>query len=116
MLESIKCSTSGAYYLRGQWVPADVQAIALRKRLPVVRDGSYQVYERNSDALYVYARETKEQKLLVVCSFTDRPVRFCPPYPFSLDDMKLLLCNYPDAGSGASFVTRPYEARVYLYE
>ena len=35
---------------------------------------------------------------------------------FSLDDMKLLLCNYPDAGSGASFVTRPYEARVYLYE
>ena len=92
------------------------KAIALRKRLPVVRDGSYQVYERNSDALYVYARETKEQKLLVVCSFTDRPVRFCPPYPFSLDDMKLLLCNYPDAGSGASFVTRPYEARVYLYE
>ena len=81
-----------------------------------VRYGSYQVYERNSDALYVYARETKEQKLLVVCSFTDRPVRFCPPYPFSLDDMKLLLCNYPDAGSGASFVTRPYEARVYLYE
>ena len=92
------------------------KAIALRKRLPVVRDGSYQVYERNSDALYVYARETKEQKLLVVCSFTDRPVRFCPPYPFSLDDMKLLLCNYPDAGSSASFVTRPYEARVYLYE
>ena len=92
------------------------KAIALRKRLPVVRDGSYPVYERNSDALYVYARETKEQKLLVVCSFTDRPVRFCPPYPFSLDDMKLLLCNYPDAGSGASFVTRPYEARVYLYE
>ena len=31
------------------------KAIALRKRLPVVRDGSYQVYERNSDALYVYA-------------------------------------------------------------
>ena len=92
------------------------KAIALRKSLPVVRDGSYQEYYRGSDKLYVYARETKEQKLLVVCSFTDRPVRFCPPYPFSLDDMKLLLCNYPDAGSGASFVTRPYEARVYLYE
>ena len=48
------------------------KAIALRKSLPVVRDGSYQEYYRGSDKLYVYARETKEQKLLVICSFTDK--------------------------------------------
>ena len=81
-----------------------------------MRYGSYQEYEKNSNALYVYARETKEQKLLVVCSFTDKPVRFHAPYNFSLGDMKLLLCNYDGAREENSFLTRPYEARVYLYE
>ena len=92
------------------------KAIALRKSLPVVRDGSYQEYYRSSDKLYVYARETKEQKLLVICSFTDKPVRFQAPYNFSLSDMKLLLTNYDDTREENSFTTRPYEARVYLYE
>lgn len=92
------------------------QAIALRKRLNVVRDGSYQVFYPHSDRLYVYARETREQKLLVICSFTEKPVQFHAPYNFSLADMKLLLTNYDDTRQGNSFVTRPYEARVYLYE
>ena len=69
-----------------------------------------------SDKLYVYARETKEQKLLVICSFTDKPVRFQAPYNFSLGDMKLLLTNYDGTREENSFLTRPYEARVYLYE
>ena len=81
-----------------------------------MRYGSYQEYEKNSNALYVYARETKEQKLVVICSFTDKPVRFQAPYNFSLSDMKLLLTNYDDTCEENSFLTRPYEARVYLYE
>lgn len=92
------------------------KAIALRKRLPVVQNGSYQDYYKNSNELYVYARETKEQKLLVICSFTDRPVRFRAPYNFSLSDMMLLLSNYPVSDTADSFLTRPYETRVYLYE
>ena len=92
------------------------KAIALRKRLPVVQNGSYQNYYKNSNELYVYARETKEQKLLVICSFTDRPVRFRAPYNFSLSDMTLLLSNYPVSDTADSFLTRPYETRVYLYE
>ena len=92
------------------------KAIALRKSLPVVQNGSYQDYYKNSNELYVYARETKEQKLLVICSFTDRPVRFRAPYNFSLSDMTLLLSNYPVSDTADSFLTRPYETRVYLYE
>ena len=92
------------------------KAIALRKSLPVVQNGSYQDYYKSSSELYVYARETKEQKLLVICSFTDRPVRFRAPYNFSLSDMTLLLSNYPVSDSADSFLTRPYETRVYLYE
>ena len=53
---------------------------------------------------------------MVICSFTDKPVRFQAPYNFSLSDMKLLLTNYDDTREENTFVTRPYEARVYLYE
>ncbi len=93
------------------------QAIALRKSLAVVRCGSYREYFRASARLYVYARETREQRLLVICSFTEKPVRFHAPAGFSLPDMKLLLSNYPVGRvTGSSFVTQPYETRVYLYE
>ena len=35
MLESIKCSTGGAYYLRGQWVQADADAPAALAAQPL---------------------------------------------------------------------------------
>lgn len=92
------------------------KAIALRKSLPVVRFGSYRTYYRNSGKLYVYARETEQQKLLVICSFTNKPVRFRAPKSFPLAEMKLLLSNYDGVLEGNGFVTRPYETRVYLYE
>ena len=35
MLESIKCSTGGAYYVRGAWVNADADAPAVVAVLPL---------------------------------------------------------------------------------
>ena len=43
MLESIKCSTSGAYYLRGQWVPADAQAPAALAAAGVTAENRFMV-------------------------------------------------------------------------
>lgn len=90
------------------------KAIALRKRLPVVREGSYRELYRHSGKLYVYVRETAAQRLLVVCSFTEKPVRFRAPKGFRLAQMRLLLQNYDAALDGDGFTTRPYETRVYL--
>ena len=45
MLESIKCSTSGAYYLRGQWVPADAQAPAALAAAGVTAEQASQAYK-----------------------------------------------------------------------
>ena len=45
MLESIKCSTSGAYYLRGQWVPADAQAPAALAAAGVTAEQVGQAYK-----------------------------------------------------------------------
>lgn len=92
------------------------KAIALRKSLPVVRDGSYREFCRRSGKLYVYARETAAQRLLVVCSFTASPVHFHAPKGYSLAEMQLLLRNYGGETEQNGFVTKPYETRVYLQE
>lgn len=90
------------------------KAIRLRKSLSVVQDGSYREFYRHSGKLYVYTRETARECLLVVCSFTEKPVRFRAPKGCRLDAMELLLENYGGALSGNGFVTQPYETRVYL--
>ena len=45
MLGSIKCSASGAYYLRGQWVPADAQAPAALAAAGVTAEQAGQAYK-----------------------------------------------------------------------
>lgn len=90
------------------------KAIRLRKELPVVRHGSYREFYRHSGKLYVYTRETETQRLLVVCSFTEKPVRFRAPKGYRLSEMELLLQNYDAQLDGNDFVTKPYETRVYL--
>ena len=89
------------------------KAIALRKSLSCVKNGSYQEYGKLSADVYTYAREDEKQKLLVVCSYTERAVDFAAPKGFDLADASLILQNYaaPDAAR-----LQPYETRVYLWE
>ena len=88
------------------------KAIALRKALPVVKDGTYQDHFFMSGKRYVYSRHNGKQKLLVMCSFSkkDIPVKF--PAGFDREKAKLVLHSYPQAGDQL----KPYEARVYLWE
>ena len=88
------------------------KAIALRKALPVVKDGKYRDHFFMSSRRYVYSRDNGKQKLLVMCSFakTDIPVRV--PAGFDLSKAKLVLQSYPSIKDKL----QPYEARVYLWE
>ncbi len=90
-------------------------AVALRRRLPLVRDGSYTDHDPLSGSLYVYSRALGAERLLVVCSFVERPVRFRAPSGFDLARGALLLKNYDGALDGNGFVTKPYECRVYYF-
>ena len=90
-------------------------AIAIRKRLRVVRDGDYVDHKKWSGSLYVYSRSLGRERLLVVCSFVERPVRFRAPRGFDLADGELLLKNYGGGLSGNGFITKPYECRVYRF-
>ena len=89
------------------------QAVRLRKQLSCVRWGNYKEYQKHSKKLYMYSRQDPRQKLLVVCSFWNKPTRFKPPKDFYIPGARLALCNYntitPDS-------LQPYECRVYLWK
>ena len=89
------------------------KAIRLRKALPVVRDGSYKEHYRFSSRLYVYSRKTNEQKLLVICSFSDTDTRIKVPRGFDLSSARLILQSHTDVSDSN---LKPYESRVYLWE
>ena len=89
------------------------KAIKLRKELPVVRHGNYQEHFASNGKVYCYSRQMPGQKILVLCSFADKPVALPIPKGFDLNAGKLILGNYDRPCTKA---LRPYETRVYLWE
>ena len=89
------------------------KAIKLRKELPVVRHGSYREHFPANGKVYCYSRQMEGQKILVLCSFAEKPVTLSIPKGFNLNTGTLILGNYPHPCNKA---LRPYEARVYLWE
>ena len=89
------------------------KAIALRKELSCVRHGNYVEYGKHSSTVYTYSREDDSQKILVVCSFTEREVKWSAPAGFDMESAELILTNYENADKN---VLKPYETRVYKWE
>ena len=89
------------------------KVIKLRKKLSCVKDGSYKEYGKYSSSLYTYSRETTNQKILVVCSFSENEEQWKVPKEFDITSAKMILCNYENT---EDFKLKPYEARVYLWE
>ncbi len=93
------------------------ELLAFRKVQPVVLRGDYRELMEDSRELYVYERSYEGQRLLVVCSFTAKLVRFDAPEGYDLSQGKLVLKNYEqNFVIAGGFTTRPYELRVYLFE
>ncbi|MBR3806463.1 MAG: alpha-glucosidase [Clostridia bacterium] len=88
------------------------KAIALRKSLPAVRYGEYREHFHRSKKLYVYTRETDSQKLLVICSFTEKPAKIKIPGGYNIEKGQLILANYKERDEK---MLKPYETRVYLF-
>lgn len=91
-------------------------ALQFRRDNPVVIYGDYTEYLPSSKELYVYERSYQSKKLLVICSFTEKSVRFDAPDGIELSEDALVFGNY-DTNFVISngFTTRPYEMRVYLF-
>ncbi|MDR1465004.1 MAG: alpha-glucosidase [Oscillospiraceae bacterium] len=88
--------------------------LKFRRESPLALYGDYREHNKASRQLYVYSRGREGQRLLVICSFTEQPVRFAAPLGFDLLHATQLFGNYaaPETQSN-QFVTRPYECRVY---
>ncbi len=91
--------------------------LKFRKEHEVAIYGDYKEHYKNSNDLYVYERNLDGERLLVVCSFTEKCVQFKAPEGFNLADGELVLNNYRlNPVTDNSFVTRPYETRVYYFK
>lgn len=86
--------------------------IKLRKELPVVKSGKYTEYYKHSSKMQVYSREDEKQKLLVVCSYSEKSVNFKAPKGFDTNSAELIVQNYADVETNT---LKPYETRVYLW-
>lgn len=84
--------------------------IALRKQYPVIVYGNYQLLLEDSEELFVYTREYEGEKLLVVCSFTDKEMGFEIPKEFQ--GAQCLIANYENSYDSEKMVLKPYEAFV----
>ena len=87
------------------------RCLALRKSSRAILSGTYREYAPWSDKFYMYERYTQDERVLVVCSFSDRECGIRFPKGFDPRKAELVLCNYPDPKALAVF--RPYEVRVF---
>lgn len=88
------------------------RAIKLRKELSSVKNGNYKEHGKMSSSFYTYSREDDREKLLIVCSFTEKTKKWSVPSGFDLASAELLLSNY-DKLDGTTL--KPYETRVYRW-
>ena len=89
------------------------RAVKLRKSLSCVRGGEYREHFRHSGKLYMYSMTDARQKILVVCSFSDKETRFPIPRGFDLAAGQLILSNDPKKQENT---LPPYGCKVYLWE
>lgn len=90
--------------------------IRFRKENEIVLKGDYKEHYPNSKDLYVYERTYNNQRMLVICSFTEKGVAFEAPEGYDLSKGVKVLGNYESEHiCGNGFKTRPYEMRVYMF-
>ncbi len=86
--------------------------IALRKENPIMVYGKYEPLLEDSEELFVYTRTLDNEKLLIVCNFTDQDVAFTMPEEFT--GRSCLIANMENDYSKNNITVKPYEAFVLV--
>lgn len=81
----------------------------LRKENPVLTYGSFRPFDVGVDSLFLFFRESQQEKMLIVLNFSDRVANL--PNQVIPVLSKRLIGNYPEGKSLQEL--RPWEARVY---
>lgn len=85
--------------------------IQLRKTLPVITSGEYELLLEDDPHFFAYLRKTDSQQLCVICNFFESAQNL-DISAFVPAGSELLLCNYNEIADENLF--RPYEARMYI--
>ena len=93
------------------------KVLKFKKETPVAVWGDYREYFPKDKNFYVYERSYEGKRLLVICSFSKKLLRFEAPEGFDLEKGELVLSNYDNGFIIMNgFTARPYEMRVYSFE
>ncbi|MGN0321543.1 MAG: alpha-glucosidase [Oliverpabstia sp.] len=84
--------------------------IALRKKYPVVVYGKYELLLPEDEELFVYTRTCENEKLLVVCSFTEQERTIELPEEFI--GAECIISNMDNSYEQKEVTLKPYEAFV----
>ena len=84
--------------------------IALRKQYPIIVYGKYELLLPEDEKLYVYTRTLDEEKLLVVCNFSDQETAFAVPEEFA--EAECVISNMREAYKTEKIRLKPYESFV----
>jgi len=89
--------------------------LQLRKKHNVIVYGDYDVLLEDSEQIYAFTRTLGEERLVVICNFSDQSPVFELPEHIQYEGTELLISNYDSNVKEelASLVLRPYEALVY---
>ncbi|MDO5409059.1 MAG: alpha-glucosidase [Lachnospiraceae bacterium] len=87
--------------------------IRLRKEYEVIVYGKYELLLPEDKDLYVYTRELEDEKLLVICNFSENRRMFELPAEWKPENMTHLIGNYGRTEAEYRMELKPYEAVVY---
>lgn len=89
--------------------------IALRRQYDIIVYGDYELLLPESEELYVYMRTFGKEKLLTVCSFTDRTAAYEIPEALKGRSGKILISNYGREAVQDTMALAPYECMAVYY-
>ena len=84
--------------------------ISLRKQNPIIVYGRYELLLQEDENLYAYTRTLEDEKLLVVCSFSEQETAFSIPEEFA--GAECMISNRRKAYETGKMRLEPYEAFV----
>ena len=81
--------------------------IRLRKGMPIISEGSYKPAFEDSQQVYSFERQFKDQKLLVLNNFYATEVEI--ELPAAYQNGQILIANYEDAEVSEKIILKPYQ-------
>lgn len=92
------------------------QLIKLRKEHEIIVYGTYDLILEDNPSIYAYTRTLGDEKLAVICNFTEEETTFNLPEYITFNSAEVLIGNYESRENDtlSSLELKPFEARVYL--